>query len=130
MVEAKKDKKEEEGKKYRVKSILKELTICFRYLLGSQRTKKEGIFSQKRLLESSLSLKTTESPFQSQETTVLTLQIQTQILKLQFTRSGFSEVEGLTDPTHMTQLTRISKMQLSKPGRIQRINRTSIFARK
>ena len=71
-----------------------------------------------------------ESPFQNQGTTVLTLQTQTQILTLQFTRNGFSEVEGLTDPTHMTQLTRISKLQLSRPGRILRIKHISTFARK
>ena len=44
--------------------------------------------------------------------------------------NGFSEVEGLTDPTHMIQLTRISKLQLSKPGRIQRIKITKLFAKK
>ena len=70
-----------------------------------------------------------ESPFQNQGTTVLTLQTQIS-LTLQFMRNGFSEAEGLTDPTHMTQLTKISKLQSSKPGRIQRISSITIFARK
>ena len=116
-------------KKIQSKVNSKETNHVFRCLLGSQRTKREDIFSQKRLLENSLSLKTTESPFQNQGPTVLTLQTQIS-LTLQFMRTGFSEAEGLTGPTHMTQLTKISKPQLSKPGRIQRISSITTFARK
>ena len=77
MVEQKKDKKEEEGRKYRVSTRFILLIQRFRYRHGFRRMKKEGISSQKRLRESSLSLRIMESQSQNQNKTGETSRTQT-----------------------------------------------------
>ena len=130
MVEQKKDKKEEEGRKYRVSFKFELLIHYFRYQHGSPRTKREGTYSQRRLRESSLSLRIMESQSRNQNKTGETSRTQTRMSISLFTRNGFSEVEGPTDPTLTIQQTKILKQQSQQLGKTKIIKSTNKSAKK